>query len=132
MSAASGTHKRKVYPLRDALLAALITFATSLIGLAIIYVEARDAQLHAVRTEMLQLARSMAAEVDGDLHKTLVSPVQAGSPEHERSLAPLVRMHRAARDVWYVYTGIYRDGRIYCLKGDIPIFPPRENRNVPF
>jgi signal transduction histidine kinase/CheY-like chemotaxis protein len=78
-------------------------------------VEARDAQLHAVRTEMLQVARSMAAEVDGDLHKTLVSPAQAGSPEHERLLAPLVRMHRAARDVWYVYTGIYRDGRIYWV-----------------
>jgi signal transduction histidine kinase/ActR/RegA family two-component response regulator len=115
MFAAPGTHKRKVYPLRDALLAALITFATSVIGLAIIYVKARDAQLHAVRTEMLQLARSMAAEVDGDLHKTIVSPTQAGSPEHERLLAPLVRMHRAARDVWYVYTGIYRDGRVYWV-----------------
>ncbi len=115
MSAAPGNHKRKGYPLRDALLAALITFATSVIGLAIIYVKARDAQLHAVRTEMLQLARSMAAEVDGDLHKTIVSPAQAGSPEHERLLAPLVRMHRAARDVWYVYTGIYRDGRVYWV-----------------
>jgi signal transduction histidine kinase/CheY-like chemotaxis protein len=115
MSAAHGTHKRKVYPLRDALLAALITFATSVIGLAIIYVKARDAQLQAVRTEMLQLARSMAAEVDGDLHKTILSNAQAGSPEHERLLAPLVRMHRAARDVWYVYTGIYRDGRVYWV-----------------
>ena len=64
---------------------------------------------------MLQLARSMAAEVDGDLHTTIVSPAQAGSPEHERLLAPLVRMHRAARDVWYVYTGIYRNGRIYWV-----------------
>jgi signal transduction histidine kinase/CheY-like chemotaxis protein len=115
MSAAHGTHKRKVYPLRDALLAALITFATSVIGLAIIYVKARDAQLQAVRTEMLQLARSMAAEVDGDLHKTILSNAQAGSPEHERLLAPLVRMHRAARDVWYVYTGVYRDGRVYWV-----------------
>jgi two-component system, sensor histidine kinase len=115
MSATPGKNKRKVFALRDALLAALITFATSVVGLAIIYVKARDAQLHAVRTEMLQLARSMAAEVDGDLHKTIQSPDQAGSPEHERLLAPLVRMHRAARDVWYVYTGIYREGRIYWV-----------------
>jgi signal transduction histidine kinase/ActR/RegA family two-component response regulator len=115
MSATPAQTKRKVYPLRDALMAALITFATSVVGLAIIYVKARDAQLQAVRTEMLQLARSMAAEVDGDLHKTILSNAQAGSPEHERLLAPLVRMHRAARDVWYVYTGIYRDSRIYWV-----------------
>jgi two-component system, sensor histidine kinase len=115
MSAPPGKNKRKVNPLRDALMAALITFATSVIGLAIIYVNAREAQLQAVRTEMLQLARSMAAEVDGDLHKSIVSPDQAGSPEHEKLLAPLVRMHRASRDVWYVYTGIFREGRIYWV-----------------
>jgi two-component system, sensor histidine kinase len=115
MSAPPGKNKRKVNPLRDALLAALITFATSVIGLAIIYAKAREAQLQAVRTEMLQIARSMAAEVDGDLHKSIVSPAQAGSPEHEKLLAPLVRMHRASRDVWYVYTGIYREGRVYWV-----------------
>jgi signal transduction histidine kinase/ActR/RegA family two-component response regulator len=107
--------RKNIHPLRDAVLAGIITFVTSAVGLSIIYVKAREAQLAAVRTEMLQLARSMAAEVDGDLHKTIVSPAQAGSPEHERLLAPLVRMHRAARDVWYVYTGVYRDGRIYWV-----------------
>jgi signal transduction histidine kinase/ActR/RegA family two-component response regulator len=107
--------RKNIHPLRDALLAGIITFVTSAVGLFIIYTKARDAQLDAVRSEMLQLARSMAAEVDGDLHKTIQSPTQAGSPEHERLLAPLVRMHRAAHDVWYVYTGIYRDGRIYWV-----------------
>jgi len=107
--------RKSIHPLRDAWLAGIITFVTSAIGLGIIYVKARDAQFAAVHSEMLQLARSMAAEVDGDLHKTLVSPSQAGSPEHERLLEPLVRMHRAARDVWFVYTGIYRDGRIYWV-----------------
>jgi signal transduction histidine kinase/ActR/RegA family two-component response regulator len=78
-------------------------------------VKARDAQFDAVRIEMLQMARAMAAEVDGDLHKTLVSPAQQGSPEHLRLLEPLVRMHRAARDVWFVYTGVYREGRIHWV-----------------
>ena len=57
----------------------------------------------------------MAALVDGDLHKEMVSPAQAGSSEHERLLAPLVRMHRNTRDLYYVYTGIFRDGRIYWI-----------------
>jgi len=107
--------RKNIHPLRDAAIAGIFTFVTSAIGLGIIYVKAREAQLAAVRTEMLQLARTMAAQVDGDLHKTIVSPAQAGSPEHERLLEPLVRMHRAARDVWYVYTGIFRDGRIYWV-----------------
>jgi hypothetical protein len=39
----------------------------------------------------------------------------AGSPEHLQALAPLVRMHRATRDIIYVYTGVYRNGRIYWV-----------------
>ena len=106
---------KKLYPLRDALFAALITFATSVTGLAIIYVQARDAQMEAVRSELLQLARTTAAQVDGDLHRTIVTPDQAGGPEHLRALAPLLRMHRAATDVIYVYTGILREGRVFWV-----------------
>src|SRR6186713_1218211 len=105
MSATPVAAGKKVNPLRDALYAALITFATSVIGLSIIYFQAHESQLSAVRGELLNLARTTAAQVDGDLHRTLVSPSQKGSPEHLRALAPLLRMHRAAKDVIYVYTG---------------------------
>jgi signal transduction histidine kinase/AmiR/NasT family two-component response regulator len=114
MSVAS-KRRKNIHPLRDALLAGIITFVTSAVGLTIVYVKARDTQLMAVHTEMLQLARAMASLVDGDEHKKLVSPEQAGSPEHLRLLEPLVRMHRAARDVWFVYTGVFRNGRIYWV-----------------
>ena len=115
MSAIPATAGKKVNPLRDALYAALITFATSVIGLSIIYFQAREAQLDAVRSELLQLATTGAAQVDGDLHETLISPDQEGSPEHERALAPLVKLHRASRDVLYVYTAIQRGGKIYWI-----------------
>ncbi len=107
--------RRKIHPLRDALLAGVLTFVVSAIGLAILYLRARDAQVDAVRTELLQLARATAAQIDGDLLKTLVSPAQQGSPEHLRLLAPLARMHRATHDIYYVYTGVYRNGRIYWV-----------------
>src|SRR6188768_2240177 len=115
MSAPSVTAGKKVNPLRDALYAALITFATSVIGLSIIYFQARDAQMDAVRSELLQLAKTGAAQVDGDLHETLVSPDQEGTPDHERALAPLVKLHRASHDVLYVYTAIQRQGKIYWI-----------------
>ena len=115
MSAPPVPANRKVYPLRDALYAALITFATSVIGLSIIYFQARDAQVQAVRSEVLQLATTGAAQIDVDLHAQLVSSSQEGSPEHERALAPLVRMHRASKDVLFMYTAIMRDGKIYWI-----------------
>ena len=92
--------RRKIHPLRDALLAALCTFVVSAVGLAILYLRARDAQVDAVRIELLQLARATAAQIDGDLLGTLSSPAQQGSPEHLQLLAPLVRMHRATHDIY--------------------------------
>jgi len=115
MSVPAAAARKRVNPLRDALYAALITFATSVIGLSIIYFQARDAQLAAVRSELLNLARTTAAQVDGDLHRTIVSPSQEGSPEHLRALAPLLRMHRAAKDVIYVYTGVLREGHVHWI-----------------
>jgi signal transduction histidine kinase/AmiR/NasT family two-component response regulator len=107
--------RRKIHPLRDALLAGVCTFVVSAVGLTILYFRARDAQVDAVRIELLQLARATAAQIDGDLLKTIVSPEQQGSPEHLQVLEPLARMHRATHDIYYVYTGVYRNGRIYWV-----------------
>ena len=107
--------KKSIHPLRDALLAFSLTFVTSAVGLSIIYFEARDAQMQSVRSELLQLARTTAAQVDGDLLRTLTSPAQEGSPEHLRALQPLRRMHHAATDVVFVYTGVMIKGRIFWI-----------------
>jgi signal transduction histidine kinase/CheY-like chemotaxis protein len=107
--------KKSIHPLRDALLAFLLTFVTSAVGLSIIYFKARDAQMQAVRSELLQLARTTAAQMDGDLLRTLTSPAQEGSPEHLRALQPLRRMHHAATDVVFVYTGVMIKGRIFWI-----------------
>ncbi len=115
MSAEPAHRKKSIHPLRDALLAGLITFVTSAVGLTIVYVEARNAQLDAVRVELLQIARTTAAQVDGDLHRTLVSPAQEGSPGHLRALVPLVRTQRATTDLINVYTGIQRGGRVFWV-----------------
>lgn len=107
--------RRKIHPLRDALLAGFCTFTISAVGLSIVYLKARDSEIEAVRTELLQLARATAAQIDGDLHQQLVSPAQQGSPLHLQLLEPIARMHRATHDIYYVYTGVFRDGRIYWV-----------------
>jgi signal transduction histidine kinase/ActR/RegA family two-component response regulator len=115
MSEIPVARKKAIHPLRDAMLAATLTFISSAVGLSIVYIKARDAQLQAVRVELLQLARTTAAQVDGDLVRGLTSPAQEGSPEHLRALEPLKRMHHAATDVVFVYTGVMIKGRIFWI-----------------
>ncbi len=106
---------RQIHPLRDGLLAGVCTFLVSAVGLTILYLKAHDMQVDAARTELLQLARATAAQIDGDLHKTLDSPAREGSPEHLKLLDTIARMHRATHDIYYVYSGVYRNGRIYWV-----------------
>jgi len=104
-------------PLLHGLLAGVAILAISSLGLFYLWHSAREAQLDAVRTELVQLARVAATQVDGDLHRTITSPRQAGSPEHLALLAPLVKLHKAMSDVIYVYTAILVHDQIYFVAG---------------
>ncbi|HZF15695.1 MAG TPA: ATP-binding protein [Steroidobacteraceae bacterium] len=104
-------------PLLNGLLAGLVILGISSLGLFYLWRSARDAQLDAVRTELTQLARVAAAEIDGDLHRRIRSPAQAGSPDHLAALAPLVKFHKATTDVIYVYTAIRVGSQIYFVLG---------------
>jgi signal transduction histidine kinase/CheY-like chemotaxis protein len=123
---APAAKKRSIHPLRDAFLAALITIVCSAVGLSIVYVRARDAQMDGVRRELLQLALATARQVDGDLHRTFTSRASEGTPAHLRALAPLVNTHRAAMDIVDVYTGVMVDGRIYWVLDSRFGSPPSE------
>jgi signal transduction histidine kinase/CheY-like chemotaxis protein len=94
---------------------AVLTIAS--LGLLFMWHAAREAQLDAVRSELRQLAREAAQLVDGDLHRSLTSQTQAGSPEHLKLLAPLVKFHKAAANIIYVYTAILDRGRVYYILG---------------
>ncbi len=105
--------RRSSAPLRDAFVAAAITFTVSALGLGVTYYFSRQAQLEAVRSELAQLARVAAALIDADRHDAVARPEREGSPEHLRVLAPLVAFHRATHDVIYAYTLMLRDGKPY-------------------
>jgi signal transduction histidine kinase/ActR/RegA family two-component response regulator len=95
--------------------AAIWVIASS--GLFYLWQAAREAQLEAVQSELRQLARTAATLVDGDLHRTIRSQAQAGKSEHLALLEPLVKFHKAASDIIYVYTAILDRGRIYYVLG---------------
>ena len=89
----------------------------SSLGLFYLWRAAHEAQLDAVRMELLQLARTAATLVDGDAHRDIVSQRQAGSPAHLALLAPLVKFHKATSDIIYVYTAVLERGRVYYVLG---------------
>jgi signal transduction histidine kinase/DNA-binding response OmpR family regulator len=108
---------KKIRPLREAILAATAVFIVSCVGLALVYHFARRAQIDAVRENLAALARSLAVQIDGDLHRTLTAPEQMGSPEHLRALAPMVAFHRANPKLYFVYTAVLEDGVIHTVLG---------------
>ena len=99
------------------ILAGTAVLVISSLGLFYLWRAAHEAQLDAVRTELLQLARTAATLVDGDAHRSIVSQKQAGSPAHLALLAPLVKFHQATSDIIYVYTAVLERGRVYYVLG---------------
>jgi signal transduction histidine kinase/CheY-like chemotaxis protein len=99
------------------ILAGTAVLVISSLGLFYLWRAAHEAQLDAVRMELLQLACTAATLVDGDAHRSIVSQKQAGSPAHLALLAPLVKFHQATSDIIYVYTAVLDRGRVYYVLG---------------
>jgi signal transduction histidine kinase/ActR/RegA family two-component response regulator len=122
---------RVARPVRDGVAAAIAVLLISSLGLAYLYRSARVIQIEAVQSELVQLARAAAVQVDGDLHRAIVSPNQAGSPEHLALLKPLVAFHKATENLIYVYTAIldgdkvrFEVGTDYLYRVDGDTLPP--------
>ena len=118
-------------PLLYALLAGSIIWSIASVGVFYIWRSAEEGQTAAVRTELMQLARVAATQVDGDLHRTLTSQSQAGSPAHLALLKPLVDFHKATRDVIYVYTAILRGNQIHFILDTTFLYPSPDDPTPP-
>ncbi len=75
----------------------------------------KQARLDGLRSNVAQIARLAASAVDGDLHRRLLDPANYTPELYEETLAPLVRFHSSAPDIFYVYTMVERDGRSYFV-----------------
>jgi|GEM_PF-2846891 len=127
MPSATSDFRLRIRPVREAILAALTVFLVSCVGLFLVYHNARQAQIETVRDDLASLARSLAVQIDGDAHRTLASPEQLGTPAHLRTVAPLVAFHRANPRIFYVYTAVLKEGRIYIVTGtDQVVRDPRD------
>ena len=110
-------HWRADRSMLHGILAGCTILAIASLGLFYTWHAAREGQLRAIQSELLQLARVAATQVDADAHRTMRSNAQAGSPEHLKLLQPLVAFHKATADVIYVYTAILQGEQIYFVLG---------------
>ncbi len=124
--------KRQINPMREGFVVGAMVLAVSSAVLAYTYTYARRAQIESVRTELVQLAKAAAVQIDGDLHETLVSPDQSGSPSHLSALEPLLKMQRATEDLIYIYTATLHDGQIaFILDTAFFVRPPDDTDPPP-
>lgn len=92
------------HPLLDALGVGAACFLVSTVSLGVLYRQGSEALREEVHSALERTARTAAALVDGDLHRTFVSPGQELTPEYERAVAPLRRILRSRPDLRFVYT----------------------------
>lgn len=75
----------------------------------------KQARLEVLRSHVAQIAQIAASVVDGDLHRQLLDAANYTPELYAKVLEPLVRLHSADPDIFYVYTMMERDGKSYFV-----------------
>lgn len=105
---------RKISP-RIFLLVSLAALAVLLVVVAVPQWFSKQARLQVLRSHVAEIAQIAASVVDGDLHRQLLEPANYTPELYERTLAPLVRFHSAAPEIFYVYTMVERGGKSFFV-----------------
>ncbi|MDR0746795.1 MAG: adenylate/guanylate cyclase domain-containing protein [Helicobacteraceae bacterium] len=104
-----------VRPIREAFLVwiSIVTIATLSFGaiynLSISYGE------KIIERELVEYAEIGASMIDGEAHRQLVSPDQAGGATYMRLIEPLIKYHQLLPDIHYMYTVVKKDDKFYFI-----------------
>jgi len=76
----------------------------------------REARLQVLRAHVGEMARLAASQVDGDLHRALIDGSRSDEAARRQALAPLLRLHAAWPEAFYLYTmGVRNGGAVFIL-----------------
>ena len=70
----------------------------------------QQARWEQLRKDVGAIGEIAATTVDGDLHRRLLDPKNYSNDLYKRALEPLVRLHSADPDIYYLYTMVDRGG----------------------
>jgi PAS domain S-box-containing protein len=109
-----------VHPVRDGVLTACLLLLTACLSTALLYWQARRAYVSEVRSGLMREAQTVAALLDGDLHRTLTDPAQEDSEEYERAIRPLRQVLKSVPGIRFLYTAVLVDGRVHLVLDATP------------
>jgi diguanylate cyclase (GGDEF)-like protein len=75
----------------------------------------KQARWDALRSHVAEIGQLAATVVDGDLHSKLLNPENYSDDLYARAVAPLVRVHSANPNIYYLYTMVNRGGVPYFV-----------------
>jgi PAS domain S-box-containing protein len=104
-----------IRPARSASATALAVLLAAALGTVGVWWTCVARLKSATRETLIQLAQAAAANVDGDLHRTIRSPEQQDAPEFHEAVAPLRRMLHTCAGVKYVYTAMLVNDQVYFI-----------------
>lgn len=108
------------HSLRASLFTAGLVFLAILISSYVLFFFALSAVRDDVQIYLSSIARALARQVDGDLHRTFTSPSQEHSAEYLEQLRKLNEVKSLFGDVRYVYTIILKGGDVYFVLDPTP------------
>ncbi len=96
-------------------IAGALVLLTGVVTVGVGYRQSSRAFNDEVRDNLIRLAQAAASQIDGEAHKTIIDRSQQESQEYRGAVKPLREMLRHIKGVKYIYTAIYRDGKIYFI-----------------
>jgi diguanylate cyclase (GGDEF)-like protein len=72
----------------------------------------KQARWEALRSHVGEIGQLAASVVDGDLHRKLLDPGNYSDELYAQALSPLVRIHSADPNIFYLYTMVDRGGGV--------------------
>ena len=112
--------------LKAAIVGVIVLIAT-IVCSAVLHFRAMNALKFEVQDKLLRAARSIAAEVDAELHQTFTNVAQEASPEYARAIQPLEKARYwvedgklVRNDYRFIYTTILKDGQVFFILDPTP------------
>lgn len=110
----------RVRPIRDGLSVGLLLLLTGCLSIWGVYYWGRNALRDQFLECLAQIAGTVAAQIDGDLHQTILRTRQSEGPDYERAVEPLRRARKADSQLAYVYTAILKGDCVYFILDATP------------
>ena len=106
---------KKVRPIRDALISALVILIISHLAIWVVTVQARDELLAEIQYFVKGTALTATEFTDKNLFQTITLPSQKNSPEYLQLTEPYRKILKAKTDLKFIYTLIERDKKIFFI-----------------